>query len=243
MYWTQHVDIYCERTSAAFWAEPVNALSNAAFVLAAIWGAVEARNRREDAPLVWLLIGMAAVIGAGSFLFHTYANRWSELADTLPIWSFVALYVFVAVHRKAGVRPGRLIAVALAIGAVAIVASFAMGEGGDPGAEVSAPDPLNGSGQYAPAVIALLILAFFMVRRHHPQRGWIIAATVTFALSLGFRTFDRALCDVFAPGTHFVWHLLNGLLIGLLLQMLIRARVNAIEPLDSPPPESISNTR
>ncbi len=240
MYWTQHVDIYCERTSAAFWAEPVNALSNAAFLVAAIWGATEARKRNEDAPLVWLLIAMAATIGAGSFLFHTYANRWSELADTLPIWSFVALYVFVAVHRMAGVRPGRLIAVALAIGAVVIIARFAMGEGGDAGATTAAPDPLNGSGQYAPAVIALLILAFFMVRRRHPQRGWIIAATATFALSLGFRTFDRAVCDAFPTGTHFLWHLLNGLLIALLLQMLIRARVSALKPTTSPP--SLSNT-
>ena len=30
------IDLYCERTSAAFWAEPVNALSNLAFVTAAL---------------------------------------------------------------------------------------------------------------------------------------------------------------------------------------------------------------
>ncbi|MFT2588559.1 hypothetical protein ACMWPQ_29155, partial [Escherichia coli] len=29
------VDLYCERLSTAFWAEPVNALSNLAFLLAA----------------------------------------------------------------------------------------------------------------------------------------------------------------------------------------------------------------
>ena len=29
------VDLYCERTSPVFWAEPVNALTNLAFFLAA----------------------------------------------------------------------------------------------------------------------------------------------------------------------------------------------------------------
>ncbi len=36
MDWFQAVDIYCERTSAAFWAEPVNALSNLSFIAAAL---------------------------------------------------------------------------------------------------------------------------------------------------------------------------------------------------------------
>ncbi len=36
MDWFQPLDQYCERTAPAFWAEPVNALSNAAFVIAAV---------------------------------------------------------------------------------------------------------------------------------------------------------------------------------------------------------------
>ena len=31
---------YCERTSAAFWAEPLNAVTNGAFIVAAIAGIV-----------------------------------------------------------------------------------------------------------------------------------------------------------------------------------------------------------
>jgi hypothetical protein len=34
--WLTPVDIYCERTSAAFWAEPANALTNLSSVLAAL---------------------------------------------------------------------------------------------------------------------------------------------------------------------------------------------------------------
>jgi hypothetical protein len=63
--WFQAVDIYCERTSTALWAEPVNAASNAAFILAALWAAFEARKRGLTQPILWLLITMAALIGAG----------------------------------------------------------------------------------------------------------------------------------------------------------------------------------
>lgn len=101
------VDIYCERTSPAFWAEPANAITNLAFIAAAIWAYATARRRSEPNPLVWTLIALAAAIGVGSFLFHTVATVWAGLADMLPIWVFVALYSGVAASRLGGVRPGR----------------------------------------------------------------------------------------------------------------------------------------
>ena len=42
-----------------------------------------------------------------------------------------------------------------------------------------------------------------------------------FALSLGFRTLDAPLCGTLPLGTHFLWHLLNGLMLWLLLRALI----------------------
>lgn len=222
MDWFGAIDIYCERTSAAFWAEPINALSNLSFPLAALWGASHARMRGVNAPEVWLLIGMAALIGLGSFLFHTFANSWSALADTLPIWSFVAVFVLVAMHHIGGMSPARVGRVAglVAIAAGLTVWLLAMGEGATP--EVDTPDPLNGSGQYAPALLALVIFAGLAWRRRHPAAPWILAATLVFVTSLLFRTLDRDICAAVPLGTHFLWHLLNGLMIGILLQMLIR---------------------
>ena len=222
MDWLQAVDIYCERTSAAYWSEPVNALSNIAFPLAALWAAVQARKRRLRQPILWLLIAMAALIGLGSYLFHTHANRWSELADTLPIWSFVGLFVLTAMHHVGGMSLARVARVAgviaLAVGGTIWLLAF--GEGAD--ATAHAADPLNGSGQYAPALLALLVFSFFTWKRRNPAGPWIWAATATFFASLAFRTFDVSVCATFPLGTHFLWHLLNAVMIGLLLQMLIR---------------------
>ena len=60
---------YCERLGPGLWAEPVNALTNAAFLMAA---AVTWR-RWPDEPLCRALSAILGVIGLGSFLFHTFA--------------------------------------------------------------------------------------------------------------------------------------------------------------------------
>lgn len=216
MDWFAAVDIYCERTGPGFWAEPFNALSNLAFPLAALSAARAARRRGLTSPLLWLLIVMAALIGLGSFLFHTLATRWSELADTLPIWSFVAVYVLVAMYLIGGMAPARVArvaAIALVIGGA--IAWFATGERSD------TADPLHGSGQYAPALVALVVFAAVTRLRHHAAAPWALAATLVFLASLVARTLDIPLCPVLPVGTHLLWHLLNGLMAGILLHLLI----------------------
>lgn len=246
MDWFTPIDIYCERVSAAFWAEPLNAISNLAFILAALWGWVEAKRRDRLDPMTMVLILLAGMIGIGSFLFHTFANAWSSLADVVPIWTFVLLFVLVALRRVAGIRPGR-IGIGLAVVAAIIAVLFAFGGDGSGSqtndsvaTEVAAPatpalsdeDPhdhageislLNGSEQYLPAVLALLAFTFLTRRNGHQIAPWITAATVIFMISLTFRTFDMHLCEIWPIGTHFIWHILNGTMIALLFQGLIRS--------------------
>src|SRR3989442_6346009 len=62
MNWSAPIDLYCERTDASFWAEPANALSNAAFLIAAaaafwLWRRAPGR----DWPALALIIVVMAV--------------------------------------------------------------------------------------------------------------------------------------------------------------------------------------
>ncbi|SOC10766.1 ceramidase [Rhodobacter sp. JA431] len=226
MDWFTPVDIYCERLGPGFWAEPLNAISNLSFPLFAALAALTARTRGTDL-MGWVLIVMAALIGVGSFLFHTFANRWSELADVLPIWSFVAVYIIALTAKLRAKPPPPAVVAAIALAAVATLIFLAMGEGTPPEtlpAAPTKPDPLNGSGQYAPAVIAMAVFGIIMFRRRHPQRWWLAAAVGTFLLSLTFRTLDRDICTSLPQGTHFLWHLLNGAMIGMILQLYLRVQ-------------------
>lgn len=208
MDWTAAIDGYCERLSPAFWAEPVNAVTNLAFVIAA---AVMAwRLRGSGLGLGWGLTVLLAAIGVGSFAFHTHAQVWAALLDVAPILGFSLLYIFAA-NRDFWGLSGWL----SALGALAFL----------PFAAVVAPlfEPLmGGSSAYAP--LPLLIFTYAaLLRRRAPAtaRGLAIGALIL-CVSLAARAADVPLCDAFPVGTHFAWHLLNGLMLGWMIEVYRR---------------------
>jgi len=95
---------------------------------------------------------------------------------------------------------------------------------GFPGTEVTgASECLNGSLVYVPALLAMAIVGGLMAERKHPAAPYILWAALIFSISVAFRSLDLALCDAYQfqgrkIGTHFVWHLLNGLALFLLLR-------------------------
>ena len=99
MDWSRPIDLYFERVDPSFWAEPVNALSNAAFLIAALLAFLAWCRAGRREPAVLLLIGLTTVIGVGSFIFHTVATMGAELFDTVPIAIFIYVYLFLALRR------------------------------------------------------------------------------------------------------------------------------------------------
>ncbi len=216
MDWFRAVNGYCERTDASFWSEPVNALSNAAFLVAALVCWPMAR-RAGDRP-AQILCALLAVIGIGSFLFHTEAQVWAMVADVVPIQVFILVYLaFATVRFFAAPWWAGLLAALAFIPAAALAAR----------AIAAVVGPLNGSVSYAP--VPLLILAFAaLLRRRAPAtaRGLALGAGIL-AVSLVFRTIDTAVCAAFPLGTHFLWHLLNALMLGWMIAVFVRARTPA----------------
>ena len=68
------IDLYCERTDPGLWAEPVNAATNAAFLVSAwlIWRLARQRGQLDGS--VRVLVGLAVAIAIGSGLFHIFRN-------------------------------------------------------------------------------------------------------------------------------------------------------------------------
>src|SRR4051794_32860977 len=102
----QDVDLYCERLGPGLWAEPLNALSNAAFFVAAffLFRLYEQCFGDERYLDVQRLIRLIVVVGIGSTIFHTIATRWAMAADVLPIVLFLLWYLAVFLMRVARVR-------------------------------------------------------------------------------------------------------------------------------------------
>jgi MYXO-CTERM domain-containing protein len=93
---SEHVFLYCERgRSEAIFAEPFNAASNAAFLLAALaaLGLLRRRPKVMRSADHMLLIAFVFLIGLGSLAFHLLADRASLLADVIPIDVFMLVYL------------------------------------------------------------------------------------------------------------------------------------------------------
>lgn len=220
MDWRSKVYIYCERgLDPSFWAEPLNALSNAAFFVAGLAALYRLSQRRDidRGADVWLLSVLVLVIGTGSFLFHTFAEQWASLADVLPITLFILTFLFIALRTLAGFS--WWLALSLLIPFLGL--SQWIG-----GLECGGRSCLNGSIAYLPAFGALAVFALLTAARRDPTAPWLVAALATFAISLTFRTIDMPYCSDLtvggrAIGSHFLWHILNGTLLYLLLRALM----------------------
>lgn len=222
MDWMAQVDNYCERTDFSFWSEPVNAVTNASFLIAAlvVWAMLGGKTDRPARLMVILL----TTIGIGSFLFHTYATGWAGALDVFPILLFILAYVFFATTR--------FFALPIWAGIAAVIAFFPYSYAVTAGVSALV-GPLNGSVAYVPVPILILCYAAAVAFRDIvTARGLAIGAGLLI-LSLTFRTMDEAVCGVVPFGTHFLWHILNGVMLGWMIIVLHRhqppaARIGAV---------------
>jgi hypothetical protein len=213
------IDLYCERLGPGLWAEPLNAVSNLAFFAAAAGAYWLWKREGRDDRFILLLIGLAALVGLGSTLFHVFATRWGLFADTIPIGIFVVAFLVYSLRRFLG-QSAVMTAVWIAI-FLAVAAALP---------RLLPPGFLNNSGFYFPVLGALLILGVVLWAKGGKQKwigGAYLCAAALFALSLSFRIIDIAVCAEFPHGTHFLWHCLNGTLIFVMLWIAIRARAEA----------------
>lgn len=211
-----YLDIYCERTAPGLWNEPLNTLTNLGFLIAAVLLLrLYLRVYRGRHTQGWdrlLLIGLLAAIGVGSGLWHLTAQRWAMLADVLPIAGFISVFLLVFLVRVAG------------LGLLPTLGLFLLYHAVNWGIQASLPpDFLNGSVFYLPTWMALVLMAAWLASKGHAQWQGYAWASGLFLVSLSFRTVDQLWCGVLPMGTHFVWHLLNAVLLYLLVRSLLQA--------------------
>jgi len=201
------IDLYCERLGSGIWAEPVNAATNLAFLLAAWLAWRTAKRARVLSVDLRVLIGLIACIAVGSGLFHTLATTWARVLDEVPILLFQLAFVWIYCRRIIGMRPIHVAGIILAYLAAAFWAR-------------QFPHLLNGSLTYAPAFSVLILLGGYHYGTARCGRTLLLWASLLFLASLGFRTADAAVCPYFPLGTHFLWHVLNAVLLYLLMHGL-----------------------
>ncbi|WP_299373652.1 ceramidase domain-containing protein [uncultured Tateyamaria sp.] len=204
----RQIDGYCERVGPDYWAEPVNAVTNAAFVLVALW----MWRRSAGVPMARVLSVVLGLIGIGSYLFHTHAQVWSAIADVAPIGAFILFYIFAVNRDVWGMRT------VWAVGATALFVPYAA---------LTIPlfqylPVLGVSAGYVPVPVLILIYAALLWwRAPRLARGFVLGAVILL-VSLTARSVDEALCTQLPLGTHFLWHILNAVMLGWMIEVYRR---------------------
>ncbi|WP_407495218.1 hypothetical protein [Pseudooceanicola sp. MF1-13] len=202
------INAYCERVGLGFWDEPLNAVTNLAFVIAGLWVWMRGRGVIPVQVLAAVLIA----IGIGSGLWHTLARPWTGAADVLPIVIYVLAYVYFANRYYWGMSVPWAAGgtVAFFPYAAATIPLFSMVPG------------IGGSAAYMPVPLLIAIYAV-LLRKRLPEvaRGLGIGVAIL-TVSLLMRILDEPICDAFPIGTHFLWHVLNAIMLGWMAEVLRR---------------------
>ena len=208
MYLSQSIDIYCERLDVGIWAEPINAVTNFAFILAAIIMWIRCKNLVEGRVLAFLLFS----IGCGSFLFHTFAQTWAAILDVTPILIFILTYIYAANRRflvwsKRMSITGVILFLPYQFLVVSILSSIQF---------------LGSSAQYVPVAILIFFYSALLHKsKTNLSRELFVGATIL-SLSIFARTIDEPLCLIVSVGTHFIWHILNSIMLAWMIEILRR---------------------
>jgi hypothetical protein len=157
------------------------------------------------------LIVVVAVVGLGSFAFHTLATRGAMLLDVTPIGFFIYGYFLLALRRF--LLLSWRVALALLVGFITL--SLAL-------ASYVPREVLNGSSGYLPALAALIVLGW-LLRSHGAGQALLVAAGL-FIISLIFRIADLEVCPRWPLGTHFLWHVFNAAVLYTVLRGAIAER-------------------
>lgn len=205
MDWFEQFDGYCERTDFSYWSEPINAVTNLAFIIAALimW------RRVGPNPAARVLCAILFMIGVGSYLFHTHATGWAALTDIAPIGAFILVYLFL-VNRHLLSWP--LWAAVLGTAAFIPYAALVV--------PILDTLPFFRISNFYWTVPTLLVLYAIPLRQRRPtlSRGFLIGAAILTA-SITLRSVDELLCPTIPIGTHFLWHCLNATMLGYMIHV------------------------
>ena len=208
-----HLDDYCERvanTSGSLHtllhtAEPINTITNIAFFIAAIFLIIHFKRLRLSPTKhidIIFLIALITLLCIGSALWHHSATELFLLADIIPI----ALYIhgFLIIYCLRIAQLSLPITCLYWVTFTLITVFFQI---------MFPPYILNGSIMYAPALtlFAIIVLHAYLNALNH--RAWLLGGFLVFILSITARTLDLTFCSNLAIGTHFLWHILNAVVL------------------------------
>lgn len=180
---------YCEQLLQIGW-EPINTISNLAFVIAGIFAFYKLRN--EKSILKFILPTLLILVGIGSSWWHTSHTHYGDTADTFFILIFASVVSILFFRKLFESWVKVLLSFFVLLGIVFFAEQLPY---------------LNGSLPYVILLIALIIGSIFYAKKFSASKSFLITTSATFCLAIIFRSVDILVCPSISFGTHFLWHI------------------------------------
>lgn len=215
----EYIDKYCERVSPGMWGEPLNIISNVAFLLAALLLLKYFKKNYIGEYLkhwdIAVLITLLFFITIGSTLWHILAIRWALYTDVIPILVFVNLFFLSCFVRI------------LNLSTIKVILFFSIYQLFSFVIKTQYPiHTLNGSIFYLPILISLAVITIVLYRQKSHLGQYYLTAFLIFTIALSLRTVDISQCEMFPAGTHFLWHIfISVMLYSLTMSLMDRNKI------------------
>ena len=199
---------YCERQTAGLLAEPINLVSNVAYVIAA-WMFYRSQKRHAslEPEQVAAFCALLVLVALCSAAFHSIANKLTEVLDSLAILTFVSVYLWLSLRLRYATTLATTVVVLCSFHVANVLIAL-----------LTPHSWLNGSLFYLPTWIVLLFMAASAPAPRLRRRYFF--ALGLFSGCVLIRGIDLSLCPQLPIGTHFLWHIGTATLLFYLLKGL-----------------------
>ena len=199
---------YCERTAADVLSEPLNSITNLAFVL--ISYLIFKKYKNHEYSLIFS--GLIFCIGLGSFLLHTIPSKITALIDVMFILFFIIFFLYILFQKILKLA----ITCALFLSLASPVLYYYLGS------VLKENFTLFGDSSFYIVIwLHLNLIYFYLLIKNANFNNFILVASIIFVISIFFRIIDKVYCDINLYGTHFLWHILNSLVLFYLVKFII----------------------
>ena len=204
--------VYCEQMIFGDYFEPVNTITNLAFIIASLLAFFNLKRKGNLEFRSVLLLFILFLIGIGSLLWHLYRSDVTVMMDSIPIMVFILSYLFIYSFHITNKLLHRLLIICgffvfLPLMSILLTKFFVYFQE-------------NRISMYLLPISYFLILQIYNRYYKVPVIKRSLIAIFIFLISLFFRQIDLFVCEKISIGTHFIWHILNSIVLYKMIMLL-----------------------
>lgn len=194
----------------------LNQFSNIAFIIGAIYTWHTWKQLDSDDYFSLLLIILVALIGLGSFIFHTFPSDKTIWVDLIPIQIFgLSYFAYIGTkYFKASNFKIFLALVAFFFARQYWIVYMPRGA-------------LGGGIIHIPTLFLLLTCSLLLLSKYKKFSAMLLTAGIIYILALIIRAFDKQITMEFPIGAHWIWHILTALTASILILATVRYPANS----------------